>query len=211
MIVDSHQLVRRGLAAMLNAEDDLESCGEVSSTAAAMDEILQRQPDVVLIDVSLRHGAGLELIQRIRALAPQVRVVALAMYNKPEYAERLFSVGAAAFVLKGDLTQRLLEAVRRKPGETPKRGESAEKEKASRGRSGPTRANGLNEVEREIVELIGRGVPARAIALRLRLSVSAVQAYRRRIRGKLNFPTATQLVQFCVRWADRHQALVSQS
>jgi DNA-binding CsgD family transcriptional regulator len=57
--------------------------------------------------------------------------------------------------------------------------------------------------------LIGRGLPARSIAVRLHLSVSAVEAYRRRIRGKLNFPNATELVQFCVRWVEQDDGPVS--
>lgn len=199
MIVDNHELVRRGLAALVNAEEDMVACAEVACTPEVVDTVIQCRPDVVIIDVSPSRGAGLEVIQRIRKRHTNIRIVAVAMSDKPELVERSLNEGATAFVVKTELATRLLDAIRRNQ---PERIASADA-KAER----PSNARSercLDVVEREIVELIGRGVPTRAIAVRLGMSVAMVENHRRRIRKKLNFPTATQLVQFCVRWAERN-------
>ena len=203
LIVDNHELVRRGLAALVNAEDDMMSCGEVPCVEESIDAVLRARPEVVIIDVSASRGSGLQVIQRIRKSHAAIRIVALAMSDKPELVERVFSAGAAAFVVKTDLAARVLDAVRRnQPTQMPMTAREAEFGRLSRpGARSSERC--LDPTEREIVEMIGRGVPTRAIAVRVGMSVAMVEACRRRIRSKLNFPNASQLVQFCVRWAER--------
>jgi len=208
LIVDNHDLVRRGLAALINAEDDMASCGEVACNASAVDAVMQLRPDVVIIDVSLSRGTGLELIQRIRKCATGSRIVALAMTDRPELVERIFDAGAAAFVRKTDLAARVLEAIRRsQAGLRQGNGRRI----GAEGMSGHVAGRGdrvLDPLEREIVEMIGRGIPSRAIAVQLGMSGTMVEGYRKRIRSKLNFPTATQLVQFCVRWVEQNRPIV---
>jgi DNA-binding NarL/FixJ family response regulator len=195
--------VRRSLAAVVNAEEDLMSCGEVACTETALEAVKEMRPQVVVIDVSLARGAGLELIQRIRKHDAAIRIVALAMSDKPEVVERVLSAGAAEFVVKTDLAARVLEAIRRSRRPRPASHQARNEQGQPARQAGMRSERCLDLVEREIVQMIGRGIATRAIAVRLGMSVAMVEAYRRRIRGKLNFPTATQLVQFCVRWAER--------
>jgi len=203
LIVDNHELVRRGLIALVNAESDMIACGAVACCDATFDEVVRTKPDAVIIDVSVTRGDGLQVIQRIRNHDARIRIVALAMSDKPELTERAFSAGAAALVMKTDLAGRILEAIRRGQAGGAKNGaEGGKHERAGQ-------ARGLDQVERRIIEMIGRGIPTRAIALRFGMSVAMVEAYRRRIRSKLNHPTASQLVQFCVRWAERVHGSVS--
>jgi DNA-binding NarL/FixJ family response regulator len=208
LVVDSHPLVRRALVAMLDAEPDLRCCGEFAAEAATLAEIARLQPHVVLIDVSSRPSVSLDLIQRVRVSGCGTRVVAMAMYDMAKYLDRIKAAGVADFVAKGELADRILDTVRRcgrqkrngfTPGWTPDKSAS---NLSVRQRSAPA---GLNPVEREIVQLIGDGIPARTIAARLGLSVATVEACRRRIRGKLKSPSPIQLVQFCVRWVQRHR------
>ncbi len=209
LVVDNHEFVRRGLAALIDAEEDMVACGAVACDANAVDAVVRLRPDVVIIDVSLARGMGLELIQRIRRCGLGCRIVALAMIERPELVEQIFDAGAAAFVRKTDLAARILETIRRS-GNGRRQEEAVERSGAegtarhSSGHSGRC----LEPLEREIVEMIGCGIPTRAIAIRLGISVSLVEAYRRRIRSKLNFPTGTQLVEFCVRWAERNRTVV---
>ena len=208
MIVDNHELIRRGLAALVNAESDMVACAEAACTTSALEAVARFEPDVVIVDVSPSRGAGLEIIQGIRKLSTKIRIVALAMSERPELAEQVRDAGAAALVVKTDVAPRVLEAIRRARVERETR--HPERTAAKRPALRPSR-RGLDAVEREIVEMIGRGVPTRAIAVRLRMSVPMVEARRRRIRRKLNLPTATQLVQFCVRWVERHASLPAES
>jgi DNA-binding NarL/FixJ family response regulator len=207
LVVDNHEFVRRGLAALIDAEEDMVSCGAVACDENAVDAVMRLRPDVVIIDVSLARGTGLELIQRIRRCGPSCRIVALAMIDRPELVEQIFDAGAAAFVRKTDLAARVLETIRRSA--TGRRQETVGGAGTEGARHSPMHSGRcLEPLEREIVEMIGCGIPTRAIAIRLGMSVSLVDAYRRRIRSKLNFPTGTQLVEFCVRWAERNQASV---
>jgi DNA-binding NarL/FixJ family response regulator len=151
-----------------------------------------------MIDVSAARGEGLQAIQRIRNYDASIRIVALAMNDRPEFVERVFSAGAATLVMKTDLARRILETIRR--SQTERKGAAPGKEQARAGHGG---GRNLDKTEREIVEMIGRGIPTRAIAMRSGMSVAMVEGHRRRICSKLNNPTASQLVQFCVRWVER--------
>lgn len=198
-VVDNHELVRRGLAALVNVEKDMVCCGEASCDETAMPAIEEAQPDVVIIDVSAMRSAGLEIVQRIRKLDTRIRIIALAMVERPELVERSLSAGAVAFVSKNGLAERVLDAVRR--NQVPR-------EDAEVARGVMAKANGrmgarLDPLERDVVELIGRGVPDRGIAIRLGISLATVEGCRRRIRNKLNCPTSTQLVELCARWTAR--------
>lgn len=201
LIIDGHDLVRRGLAALLNAQPDMQCCGEAGVDEQAFGLVASCRPDVVVIDVSAMRGAGLVLVQRIRKHDASIRIVALAMTEWPELVERSLTAGAVAFVSKNGLADRVLEAVRRhQPGRTklPEAGRG-DWPMERRGRS----AGVLDPIEREIMCLIGRGMPTPEIAVRLGLSVVRVEGYRRRVRAKLNCPTGTQLVEFCARLAAR--------
>jgi DNA-binding NarL/FixJ family response regulator len=211
LIVDNHELVRRGLAALVNAESDMHCCGEAPCDESAMDVVNSTQPDVVIIDVAVTRGIGLEIVQRIRKTNTRIRVIALAMTERPELVERSLSAGAVEFVSKNGLAARVLEAVRR--SQLPRSAAPSEAAEVTTKRQNVRTGGRLDAVEREIVQLIGRGVPDRGIAIRLGLSVGMVEGYRRRIRSKLNCPTATQLVELCARWtaqmADRTEAGVN--
>lgn len=196
-------MVRRGIAALVNAEDDMISCGEVENGQAALAALVEAKPDVVLIDVSASRGDGLEAIQRIRKMDASIRIVALAMTDRPDVVERIFDAGAAAFVIKTDVAARVLDAIRRsQAGKAQQAAPSDGNTPLRRAPEAPRAVRGLDYTERAIVEMIGQGAATKAIAVKLGISLAKVEAYRRRIRGKLNSPTATQLVQFCVRWTE---------
>jgi DNA-binding NarL/FixJ family response regulator len=211
LIVDNHALVRRGLAALVSAEGDMVSCGDVPCTEAVLDTVAALRPDVVVMDVSTPDATCLRLMQRIRKGDAHVRIIALAMTDKPGLMERVLDAGAASLVLKNDLVSRILTAIRRDQKQrrmqnVPRRPFSqVPRQSASR------IERRLDIQERAIVEMIGLGVPTRAIAVRVGLSVSMVEGCRRRIRTKLNHPTASQLVQFCVRWTERSRSSASQA
>lgn len=198
LIVDNNELVRRGLAALVNGEVDMASCGEIACGEASSEAVARRRPDVVMIDVSAARGEGLQAIQRIRKSDAKIRIVALAMNDRPEFVERVYSAGAAMLVMKTDLALRVLETIRR--SQTERKGDATGKAQPPAARAG---GRNLDKAEREIVEMIGRGIPTRAIAMHTGMSVAMVEAHRRRICSKLNNPTASQLVQFCVRWVEQ--------
>lgn len=202
VILENHDLVRRALETLVNAESDMVTCGATACTESAFALVADARPDVVIVDVAVTRGAGLHLIQKIRGEFPAVRIVALAVNERPELSEQVFTAGAAALVVKSELAARLLGAIRRGQGIGPVSAPT-EDEAVAAGASDDMIERRLAPLERQILELIGRGIPTRAIAIRLGISVATAEACRRELRHKLNFPSAAQLVEFCVQWVER--------
>src|SRR5438045_8301412 len=88
LVVDDHALVRRGLSTLIGSEPDLEVCGEAADPAEALTRLHAHQPDLMIVDLSLQNGHGLDLIRQVRARDERVRVLLLAMHGESPFAER---------------------------------------------------------------------------------------------------------------------------
>lgn len=206
-ITDDHALVRRGLAVMIAAESDLELCGEAEDCATATSEIARLRPDVVIVDISLRGNSGLELIKNIKALDARIQMVVLSTHDESLYALRVLKAGAKGYVMKQDIATKVIDAIRK-----TRKGQMYVSEFVSaqmlnrivKGRDDTDESPvaGLSDRELEVATLIGSGIATRDIALRLNMSVKTVETHRAHLKTKLNIQTATQLVQFCVRWVE---------
>ena len=111
LIVDDHPVVREGLAMHIAMQPDLEVCGEAEDLPAAMALLKSAQPDVAIIDVSLKDSNGIELIRRIRARDQAVRILVWSMYPEHLYAERALRAGAMGYVHKGRETREIVQAL----------------------------------------------------------------------------------------------------
>jgi DNA-binding NarL/FixJ family response regulator len=206
-VVDDHALVRRGLAALIGAEADLELCGEAEDCATATSGVQKLRPDVVIADISLRGKGGLELIKNIQTLDPGIHVVVLSVHDESVYALRVLKAGAKGYVMKQDLASKVIDAVRKVrrgqmyvselvAGQMLNRLVKGEEEQ------GDSPVAGLSNRELEVVTLIGSGLATREIADQLRMSVKTVETHRAHIKTKAHLGSATRLVQFCVRWVE---------
>ncbi|HEX6397449.1 MAG TPA: response regulator transcription factor, partial [Steroidobacteraceae bacterium] len=113
LIVDDHPIVRQGLRRMFEAEPDLAVCGEADSEPAAREAIRARKPDIVVVDLSLERGDGIELVRQMHAEMPELRMLVLSMHDETIYAERLLAAGAMGYIMKQAASDQLLIAVRR--------------------------------------------------------------------------------------------------
>jgi DNA-binding NarL/FixJ family response regulator len=214
-IVDDHPLMRKGLAALINSEPDMEVCGESSDCAAATANIAKMRPAVVVVDISLRGNSGIELIKNIKALDAGIHSVVLSMHDESVYAVRALKAGAKAYVMKHDASALVVDAIRRtQRGQLyfSERVTSQMLNKIVQGDNGESDSpvSHLTDRELEIANLIGSGFGTSEIAARLHISVKTVETHRAHIKSKLNLGTATQLAQFCVRWVeDAKRAAVS--
>jgi DNA-binding NarL/FixJ family response regulator len=202
LVISGHDLIRRGVCALIGAERDMEVCGTISgetSSAQAMEFVC---PDVVVVEPS-RCRRETALIQRIRAATPGVRMIALASQRHVGVGEEVCHARVVAHLCQPDLASRVLAAIRRGPrAAAADDADPPAGDRLSGGQRRDTRGRPqLDPVEHAIMELIGEGVPGRAIAVRLHLSVAAVAEYRRRIRAKLNLSSGAHLIRYCVRWA----------
>lgn len=112
LIVDNQPLVRRGLKALIDAEPDLIVCAEAATGEDGLRAIAAEQPDLAVFDLSLGHGAGLELMKEIRSRHVALPVLVLTMHDVPMYVRQVFAAGANGYVTKSEMTETLLIAIR---------------------------------------------------------------------------------------------------
>ena len=112
MIVDDHPLVRSGIRSLIQLEDDLEVCGEAEDHAGALELIAADQPDMVLVDISLKNSNGLNLLRDIAQNYPGVSTLAVSMHDEYTYAFRCLKAGAKGYIMKQEATRDLLAAIR---------------------------------------------------------------------------------------------------
>jgi DNA-binding NarL/FixJ family response regulator len=202
-IVDDHPLVREGLAARISAQPDMEVCGEAADIESALDLILSKRPSLVLVDIALRDGHGIDLIKRIVAAGVTSRMLVVSAYDESLFAERALRAGALGYINKQELQGHVVEAMR-----TVLRGERylscamAQRliAQAVGARSAQSGTELLTDRELQIFQLIGRGKSTREIARELNVSVHTIDSHREHIRAKLDLHTGTELIQRAVQW-----------
>src|SRR5205823_7272946 len=113
LLVEGHVMVRQGLAHLINQERDLAICAQSSDTPAALQVLAGTRPDLVVTDITLKAGNGLELIKIIAAQYPEVRVLVLTMHDESLYAEMALRIGASGYIMKTEPFDKLLIAIRR--------------------------------------------------------------------------------------------------
>ena len=208
MIVDDHPIVRQGVRHILEQEPDLRICAEAESATDALHALQEHKPDLAIVDISLKGTDGLELTKWIRAQNDQIPVLIMSMHDESLYAERVLRAGAYGYVMKAEVADRIVEAVRKVlKGEiylSDKVGQSILHEVSGRTTGvdqSPIRE--LSDRELEVFRLIGQGHGTRDIANMLHLSVKTIETYRSHIKDKLGLANATQLVRYAAQWNER--------
>src|SRR5438552_1002027 len=181
-LVDDHPLVREGLANLINHQDDLSVCGEAEDSAEAMAGIEEVQPDVALVDISLKNESGLELVKNLESRFPQLALIVLSMHDEALYAERALRAGARGYVMKRESTKSVLASIRRVLEGGVYISERVVNSMARRFSSSSKKAESspvelLSDRELEIFRLLGQGRTTAQIADDLHLSLKTVQAY----------------------------------
>jgi len=204
-LIDDHPLVRESLTSLINQQPDLVTCGEAEDTPSAMRAIVREQPDVAIIDISLKEGSGMELIRLIKARAPRVAMIVLSMHDEKIYAERAIRAGARGYVMKRESTKRIITAIRqvlqgRLALSEQMSARFAEKFVSGRQTVGESPVEDLSDRELEVFNLLGRGLETRQVAETLNVSIKTVQAYCARIKQKRKLSTATELLREAIRW-----------
>lgn len=210
VIVDDHPVVRAGLAALIDAEPDLEVCGHAEDAREALRVVEAVQPNLVLVDLSLKGTSGLELLKLL--VDRPVKVLVVSMHGEPTWAERALSAGALGYVHKREATRDIVQAIRRVMMGRPYVSESISERMLQRmvgagaGDRQGSRVDTLSDRELEIFERIGQGMTTLQIGEALCLSPKTVQTYRQRIKEKLGLETSAELSSEATRWVvDRSQ------
>ena len=161
-LVEDHPITREGLTQLINYQDDLHVCGVVGTAAQTLGGIATSRPDLVIVDVSLPDGHGIELVKDIKASHPALCILVLSMHDELLYAERAIRAGASGYIMKQEPTDKVLTAARQilsgKPYLSPKLQERVLQRFAT-GLSAPVNSEieRLTDRELEVFELIGQG------------------------------------------------------
>lgn len=210
LIVDDHPVVRQGLRLALARYPELEICGEADGEDVAIQQFRALSPDLVVADISLNNGSGLELIKELKALQPASRILIWSMHDETLFAERAIRAGAMGFVNKTEPIETVIAAIERIIVGKVYVSEQMTERMISR-----TMGSGTNEVrtpmeslsdrELEVFQEIGHGVTTRQIAAKLGLSPKTVETYRENIKSKLKLANATELTRHAVQWVLENQ------
>jgi DNA-binding NarL/FixJ family response regulator len=206
LIVDDHPIFCLGMSELINEERDLVVCGSADTVAKAWSAIRNLNPDLVIVDISLKNSNGIDLVKEIHAERSDLPVLVLSMHDESLYAERALLSGARGYIMKQEATKSVVHAIRTVLiGKIYASEEIKEKmlmrKIAPRDINDPSPLDKLTTRELEVFRLLGSGLSTKEIADRLNIAMKTVGTYRERIKEKLELKHATELVQFAVHWA----------
>jgi DNA-binding NarL/FixJ family response regulator len=208
VIVEDHRMFREQLAHLINNAPDLEVIGEADNIRDGFALIQEMQPNIAIVDITLKGSSGIELLKDLRAHAIEVPVLILSMHDESLYAERALRAGARGYVTKHEASENVMIAIREVlNGEVylNPRFMSKMMSKIISGGSSGHPVDRLADRELEVFELIGRGLTTREIGAKLGLGVTTVDTYRTRIKEKLNLENAARLRAEASRWVQQQE------
>lgn len=207
-LVDDHEIVRRGIRDLLEADPDIEVVGEAGTVAQALDRVPPADPDVAILDVRLPDGTGVEVCRTLLSTQPKLRCLMLTSFADDEALMASILAGASGYVVKEVRGLDILGAVRRvAAGESLVDRASAERvaERLSRGPELDERLQDLTPQEHKILGLIVEGKTNRQIGRDLFLAEKTVKNYVSNVLAKMGMASRTEAAVYAVRLAERER------
>ena len=209
--MDDHPLVREWLTNLIQQQPDLVVCGESEDAPNALREISAARPDVVIVDISLKLGSGIELIKNLKASHPGIAVIVLSMHDERLYAERALRAGARGYIMKRETAKKVIAAIRQVLDGKVYMSESlaaifAEKFVDGRLLTSGSLVERLSDRELETFQLLGKGYETRQVAEMMNVSMKTVQTHCAHIKEKLKLTNAAELLREAVRWQENYPA-----
>ncbi len=206
VIIEDHPVLCDGLKQLINRQPDLVCVGVGDDISSAKRLVEECNPDLMMLDLRLKGGDGLNLIKTMRVECPQVRVLVLSQYDELIFAERALRAGASGYIMKENATDEVLRAVRKVlAGElyfSERVGEAIVqrtlREKPDGSRAGVER---LSDREMQVFQLLGVAYSPREIAEQFQLSRKTIETHCEKIKHKLSLFTAGELKRFARQWA----------
>ena len=205
LLADDHEVVRRGLIALLGTRPDWQVCGEAQNGREAVALAVKLKPNLAILDLSMPELNGVEATRQIRKEVPETEVLVFSMYESEEFVRDLLAAGARGYVLKSDVAAQLLTAVetvaRHKPFFTSEVAERVLEGFLRLGELSPSDGDAgiLTPREREIVQLLAEARSNKEISTILAISVKTVETHRASIMRKLGISSIVDLVHYAIR------------
>jgi DNA-binding NarL/FixJ family response regulator len=209
LVADDHEVVRKGLCAMLEEQPGWVVAAEASDGREAVDKARQVKPDITVIDISMPGLNGLEATRQITKSVAGTKVLVLTMHESDSLIREVLDAGARGYLLKTDAGSDLINAVdalrRNQTFFTPKVAEMvldgylSKKSAKLQEQDGPTVASRLTPRQREILQLLAEGKSSKEVAVALGLSVKTAETHRANIMSRLNCHSVSDLVRYAIR------------
>jgi DNA-binding NarL/FixJ family response regulator len=207
-IADDHEVVRKGLISLLEAQPDWQVCGEAADGREAIDKAAALKPDVMILDIGMPSLNGLEATRQILKTNPNAKILILTLHDSDSVVREVLNAGARGFLLKSDAARDLVaavEALRRDKTYFTSKVAAMVLEGYLKGGGNPAPSatqigrNRLTPREREIVQLLAEGKSTKEVAVTLGLSVKTAETHRSNIMRKLQIHSVSDLVLYAVR------------
>ena len=201
VIADDHNVLREGLAVLLDSQTDLSVVGQASDGYEAISKTRELRPDVLIIDLSMPNCGGIEALQVIKSECPNVRCLVLTMHDDQAFLQAVLDAGGLGYVTKEAVKQELIIAVRQVA-----RGrqyisvstDEGDKTQADYRKQMRLSAKGLSARERQVLSSVARGYTNKQIAEQLGVSKASVEQYRLRLSRKLGAKSRVDLVDYAL-------------
>jgi DNA-binding NarL/FixJ family response regulator len=203
LIADDHELVRKGLRAVLQSQPGWVVCGEAATGREAVQKALETRPHVVIMDLTMPELNGLEATRQIRKALPDTEVLILSMHHSEQLVHEILTAGARGYILKSDAGDAIVTALaslrQHKPFFTSKVSELLLSSYLDPGRSLAGEPPALTPREREIVQLIAEGKSTKEVASFLDISEKTAETHRTNLMRKLGIHSVSELVRYAIR------------
>jgi DNA-binding NarL/FixJ family response regulator len=203
LVADDHGIVREGLRRLVDAEADLEVCGEACDGREVLQQVGEQKPNVVVLDISMPRLGGLETLERLRNQYKDVKVILLSVHGDPPFIQSAIALGADGYLLKNGRAAEIVSAIRAVTKGGSYFSPVVAREIVEQLRTPDTRSpepfSILSAREREVLHLIAEGLSAKEVASQLEISTKTVEAHRTSLMRKLGVRKATELVRYALR------------
>ena len=210
VIVDDHPIVANGIQQLIDREPDMKVVKSVQDAEAAVRAIESDSPDLVIIEISLKGATnGIDLIKGLKKRYPGIMALVLSMHDENLYSERAIKAGAKGYIMKNDLTDNIVKAIRTilsgrlylSDKITSKLLSSIANENLADDES---IIKTLSDREFEVFEHIAAGLKSSDIAKEMNISVKTVEAHKLNIKARLNLRSGTDLIKYAIEWKHKN-------
>ena len=210
-LVDDHPIVREGMGKLIEKEPDMSLCGESDGGISLFDDIESANPDVIVLDLSLKRASGFDYIADIRRRWPQSKVFVLSMHDEKLYAERALRAGASGYIMKQEAPANVIDAIREVALGGIYLSESISKRvlQGIINPAGNDPIGSLSDREIQVFQLIGEGKTHQEIAELLHLSIKTIESHVERIKHKLSLKSGRELMHRAIEWVISTQGPVN--
>jgi DNA-binding NarL/FixJ family response regulator len=203
VVADDHEIVREGLVKLLESREDFHVIGEAANGEEAVELVLEKDPDIVLMDINMPKLSGIDATRRIGKRGSNAKILVLSMHESRSCVEEVLRAGASGYVVKSSSLSDVHEAIDAvRAGDSylsPAITQQVVDAIARPGDASPTGVSMLTDREREVLHLIAEGLSSKEIAGRLGVSLKTIDSHRSNLMEKLDIHKVSGLVRFAIR------------